>query len=51
MSLAGLLAAVAEDPQLRGLLTGREHARTGSDLVAPSALRPLLVATLASGRG
>ena len=47
MSLAGLLAAVAEDPQLRGLVAGRDTPEL--DLVAPSALRPLLVATLASG--
>jgi transcription-repair coupling factor (superfamily II helicase) len=47
MSLAGLLAAVAEDPQLRGLLAGRDTPEL--DLVAPSALRPLLVAALASG--
>jgi transcription-repair coupling factor (superfamily II helicase) len=47
MSLAGLLAAVAEDPQLRGLLAGRKTPEL--DLVAPSALRPLLVAGLASG--
>jgi transcription-repair coupling factor (superfamily II helicase) len=47
MSLAGLLAAVAEDPQLRGLLEGRDTPEL--DLVAPSALRPLLVAALASG--
>jgi len=53
MSLAGLLAAVAEDPQLRSALAspldtpqGRER-----DLVAPSALRPLLVAALATGTG
>jgi transcription-repair coupling factor (superfamily II helicase) len=45
MSLAGLLAAVAEDPQLRSVL-----ADAGApDLVAPSALRPLIVAALASG--
>jgi transcription-repair coupling factor (superfamily II helicase) len=47
MSLAGLLAAVAEDPQLRSLLAGRDAPE--KDLVAPSALRPLLVAALASG--
>ncbi len=47
MSLAGLLAAVAEDPQLRRLLAGRDTPEL--DLVAPSALRPLLVAALASG--
>jgi transcription-repair coupling factor (superfamily II helicase) len=47
MSLAGLLAAVAEDPQLVSLLAGRDAPE--KDLVAPSALRPLLVAALASG--
>jgi transcription-repair coupling factor (superfamily II helicase) len=47
MSLAGLLAAVAEDPQLRSLLAGRDAPE--KDLIAPSALRPLLVAALASG--
>ena len=51
MSLAGLLAAVAEDPQLRtaldfqsdllGITGGGER-----DLVAPSALRPVLSAAL-----
>ena len=54
MSLAGLLAAVAEDPQLRtaldiqpdmlGITGGGER-----DLVAPSALRPVLTAALATG--
>ncbi|HXT87971.1 MAG TPA: transcription-repair coupling factor, partial [Trebonia sp.] len=51
MSLAGLLAAVAEDPQLRtaldvqpGTPEGRER-----DLVAPQALRPLVTAALAAG--
>jgi transcription-repair coupling factor (superfamily II helicase) len=54
MSLAGLLAAVAEDPQLRtaldiqsdmlGITGGGER-----DLVAPSALRPVLSAALATG--
>ncbi len=47
MSLAGLLAAVAEDPQLRSLLADADTAER--DLVAPPALRPLLVAALASG--
>ena len=54
MSLAGLLAAVAEDPQLRtaldiqpdmlGITGGGER-----DLVAPSALRPVVSAALATG--
>jgi transcription-repair coupling factor (superfamily II helicase) len=54
MSLAGLLAAVAEDPQLRtaldsqpgtlGMAGGSER-----DLVAPQALRPLVSAALATG--
>jgi transcription-repair coupling factor (superfamily II helicase) len=54
MSLAGLLAAVAEDPQLRtaldfqsdmlGITGGGER-----DLVAPSAVRPVLSAALATG--
>ena len=54
MSLAGLLAAVAEDPQLRtaldiqsdmlGITGGGER-----DLVAPSALRPVISAALATG--
>src|ERR1700735_1638474 len=51
MSLAGLLAAVAEDPQLRSALAANPDLTVGSerDLVAPSALRPLLVAALAAG--
>jgi transcription-repair coupling factor (superfamily II helicase) len=55
MSLAGLLAAVAEDPQLRTALdtqTDPLAAATGErDLVAPSALRPVLSAALATGVG
>ncbi len=47
MSLAGLLAAVAEDPQLRSLLADTDTPER--DLVAPPALRPVLVAALASG--
>ncbi|WP_300607645.1 transcription-repair coupling factor [Trebonia sp.] len=47
MSLAGLLAAVAEDPQLSSLLAGSDAPER--DIVAPSALRPLLVAALAAG--
>src|ERR1700735_1032869 len=50
MSLAGLLAAVAEDPQLRTALATPDAPGAGErDLVAPSALRPLLVAALAAG--
>ena len=50
MSLAGLLAAVAEDPQLRNALAGPEFADTGErDLVAPTALRPLVTAAMATG--
>jgi transcription-repair coupling factor (superfamily II helicase) len=51
MSLAGLLAAVAEDPQLRTALAS-EPGLPGSserDLVAPAALRPVLSAALATG--
>jgi len=51
MSLAGLLAAVAEDPQLRIALDtqpGTPEARE-RDLVAPQALRPLVAAALAAG--
>ena len=50
MSLAGLLAAVAEDSQLRTALASADTPGAGErDLVAPSALRPLLVAALAAG--
>ena len=51
MSLAGLLAAVAEDPQLRTALDNQPGTPgTGErDLVAPPALRPLLAAALATG--
>jgi transcription-repair coupling factor (superfamily II helicase) len=53
MSLAGLLAAVAEDPLLRNAISTSsaqlDTALSGErDLVAPSALRPLIVASLAS---
>jgi transcription-repair coupling factor (superfamily II helicase) len=51
MSLAGLLAAVAEDPQLRTALA-IDPGLPGNgerDLVAPSALRPVLSAALATG--
>ena len=50
MSLAGLLAAVAEDPQLRSaLVTDPDTAAGERDLVAPTALRPLRAAALAAG--
>ena len=51
MSLAGLLAAVAEDPRLRTALDSQPGLPGASerDLVAPTALRPLLSAALASG--
>ena len=50
MSLAGLLAAVAEDSQLRTALASPDTpGAVERDLVAPSALRPLLVAALAAG--
>ncbi|HEY0936724.1 MAG TPA: transcription-repair coupling factor [Trebonia sp.] len=51
MSLAGLLAAVAEDPQLRTALASQPGLPGGGerDLVAPSALRPLVSAALATG--
>src|SRR3984885_7649905 len=50
MSLPGLLAAVAEDSQLRTALASADTPGAGErDLVAPSALRPLLVAALAAG--
>jgi transcription-repair coupling factor (superfamily II helicase) len=51
MSLAGLLAAVAEDPHLRTALDSQSGTPGGGerDLVAPTALRPLLSAALASG--
>jgi transcription-repair coupling factor (superfamily II helicase) len=51
MSLAGLLAAVAEDPQLRTALDS-EPGTPGSgerNLIAPQALRPLICAALATG--
>jgi transcription-repair coupling factor (superfamily II helicase) len=53
MSLAGLLAAVAEDSPLRDAISAstQPDAALGGerDLVAPPALRPLIVAALASG--
>jgi transcription-repair coupling factor (superfamily II helicase) len=51
MSLAGLLAAVAEDPQLRTALDSQPDSLESRerDLVAPQALRPLISAALATG--
>jgi transcription-repair coupling factor (superfamily II helicase) len=50
MSLAGLLGTVAEEPRSRHALWAEpEAAAAGKDLVAPPALRPLLVAALAAG--
>src|SRR5215472_8871211 len=51
MSLAGLLATVAEDPAIRSLLTTTPDAPGAGerDLVAPQPLRPVLVAALATG--
>ena len=51
MSLAGLLAAVAEDPQLRTALDVQPGTPQAGerDLVAPQALRPLVTAALAAG--
>jgi transcription-repair coupling factor (superfamily II helicase) len=54
MSLAGLLAAVAEDPQLRNALAaepGTQYVAGAAerDLVAPTALRPLVTAAMATG--
>ncbi|HYS33579.1 MAG TPA: transcription-repair coupling factor [Streptosporangiaceae bacterium] len=49
MSLTGLLGAVAEDPQLRQALEYASQPGAGdADLVAPPALRPVLVAALAA---
>jgi transcription-repair coupling factor (superfamily II helicase) len=52
MSLTGLLGTVAEDPQLRRALTYAGLPGAGdADLVAPPALRPVLVASLAAPGG
>jgi transcription-repair coupling factor (superfamily II helicase) len=49
MSLTGLLPAVADDPQLRRALSYAGQPGSGdADLVAPPALRPVLVASLAA---
>ncbi|MGH3169208.1 MAG: CarD family transcriptional regulator, partial [Trebonia sp.] len=50
MSLAGLLAAVAEDSEFRDALAPSPEAPGQErDLVAPPALRPVIAAALASG--
>src|SRR5262249_58231383 len=52
MSLTGLLGTVAEDPQLRQALEYAGLPGAGdADLVAPPALRPVLVAALAALSG
>jgi transcription-repair coupling factor (superfamily II helicase) len=52
MSLAGLLAAVAEDSRLSTALASPPDLPGGErDLVAPPALRPLIIAALAAGVG
>ena len=49
MSLTGLLPAVADDPQLRRALSYAGQPGSGdADLIAPAALRPVLVAALAA---
>src|SRR5215472_16252595 len=49
MSLTGLLDAVTEDPKLRGALdAARQPAVGDAELIGPAALRPVLVASLAS---
>ena len=49
MSLSGLLGTVAEDPQLRHALDYVNQPGGGdADLIAPPALRPVLVASLAA---
>ena len=52
MSLFGLLSIVAEDPQLqRALEYAGQPGSTDADLVAPPALRPILIAALAALSG
>jgi len=50
MSLAGLLAAAAEDPAIRSLLSPGQTPAGERDVVAPQALRPVLAAALAEKR-
>ncbi|HEX9516761.1 MAG TPA: transcription-repair coupling factor [Streptosporangiaceae bacterium] len=52
MSLFGLLSIVAEDPQLQHALEyAGQPGSTDADLVAPPALRPILIAALAALSG
>jgi transcription-repair coupling factor (superfamily II helicase) len=49
MSLTGLIGAIAEDPQLDAALDYASQPGAGdADLIAPAALRPLLIAALAT---
>jgi transcription-repair coupling factor (superfamily II helicase) len=51
MSLSGLLQVVSTDPQVqRAVELAGQPAAGGADLIAPPALRPVLAATLSSGR-
>src|SRR6185437_5859187 len=51
MSLTGLIGTVAEDPNLRNALEYLNLPGSGdADLVAPAALRPVLIAALAGAR-
>ncbi len=48
MSLSGLLPVISTDPDLQAAVEqARQLPRLGGDLIAPAALRPLLVAALA----
>ncbi len=50
MTLSGLLPVITEDPDLRQALDqAAELPALGGDLIAPAALRPLLVSALAGG--
>src|SRR6185437_11581209 len=53
MSLAGLLSTVAEDPTIRSILRAApdDPAAGERELVAPPALRPVLVGALSATRG
>jgi transcription-repair coupling factor (superfamily II helicase) len=50
LSLAGLLSAVAEDPQFaHALVPATDAADAQHDLIAPPALRPVIAAAIAAG--
>jgi transcription-repair coupling factor (superfamily II helicase) len=53
MSLAGLLSTVAEDPTIHSILSAApdDPGAAERELVAPQALRPVLVAAMAANRG